>query len=556
MLCMPLPQAENNDRKMPMTTLQGKSVCCGIVKAKLAFYHKKERHIRRFAVQDKENQWQRYLEAKKEAAGQLERLKGDTGKLLGQEEAAVFEMQKLMLDDCEYEESLRSLILEQGLNAEYAVYATGESMARRLGAVEDAYIKERAQDVRDISERLLNVLDQSGAEEEFPKEPSIVAADDLTPSETVRLAGEKVMGFVLREGGIHSHTAIFARNMGVPALVGVGDSLLEVYDNTEALLDGDAGALYIDPDEELLSAMEKKKQQADAAKKRLLMLKGLDNITSCGRRIEVFANVGSLEDIDSAIRNDTGGIGLLRSEILYLGRDSEPDEETQFAFYRSALEKMEGREVTIRTMDIGADKKLSYLKLPSEENPALGFRAIRICLERPELFKVQLRALYRAGRYGKLRILYPMITSQEELCRIREIELQAKEELLREGLPFEGNVPSGIMIETPAAALISGRLAEMTDFFSVGTNDLTQYTLALDRQNAGLERFFDAHHPAVLELIRMAALNAHKAGIKIGICGELAADLSLTDTFIEMGIDELSVSPGMILSLREKIRGI
>ena len=539
-----------------MTTLQGKSVCRGIVKAKLAFYRRKKHRISRFTVQDKEAQWQRYLKAKKEAAGQLEQLKSDTERMLGQEEAAVFEMQKLMLDDCEYVEALRSLILEQGMNAEYAVYATGESMARRLDALEDAYIKERAQDVRDISERLLNVLGQNDAEEKFPKEPSIVAADDLTPSETVRLAGEKVLGFVLREGGIHSHTAILARNMGVPALIGVGNSLLEVYDGAEALLDGDTGDLYIEPDEETLLAMAKKKQQADADKERLLALKGLENITSRGRRIEVFANAGSLEDIDNAIRNDAGGIGLLRSEILYLGRSSAPDEETQLAFYRSVLEKMEGREVIIRTMDIGADKKISYLNLPTEENPALGFRAIRICLERPELFKVQLRALYRAGRYGRLRILYPMITSEKELHRIREIESQVKEELLKEQIPFESRIPTGIMIETPAAALISDRLAKLTDFFSVGTNDLTQYTLALDRQNAGLERFFDAHHPAVLGLIRLAAENAHKAGIKIGICGELAADLSLTDELIEMGIDELSVSPGMILLLREKIRGI
>lgn len=542
-----------------MIILNGKSVFRDICMGQLFFYRGREQKVMRRLVEDKEAELRKFEWAKETAAGQLHDLYEQTMQSVGAANAAIFEIQEMMLDDPEYVESVRGMVCTQNVNLEYAVQMTGENMARMLHSVEDAYMRERAQDVLDISKRLIQVLTEEegcavSEDIRFLEEPSIIAADDLMPSETVQLPREKVLGFVMRKGSMNSHTAILARSMGIPALVDVGAELLEEYDGLSAVIDGYTGMIYVEPDEETLAAMKEKKEQSDRHMAMLHALKGKENTTRDGKSVKVFANAGSLEDVENVWANDAGGIGLLRSEILYLGREREPDEEMQFVFYREVLEKMQGKEVIIRTMDIGADKQVPYLGLAKEENPALGFRAIRICLKRPELLKVQLRALYRAGVYGKLRIMYPMITSAEEIQQLKTIEETVKEELRSEGKFFVEDIPTGIMIETPAAALISDELAKMVDFFSVGTNDLTQYTLAADRQNAALEEFVNPHHHAVLKLIKMAAANAHKEGIWIGICGELAADTSLTEEFIRMGIDELSVAPGMILPLRQRIR--
>ncbi len=540
-----------------MLTLQGKSVFRDICIGPIFFYRGREREAVRRPVEDKEEELGRFARAREEAARQLHKLYETTRARVGEANAAIFEIHEMMLEDEEYVESVRNLVNTQSVNLEYAIQTTGENFARMFRSMGDDYMDQRAQDVLDISRRLIRILSEEGGEDLrdlIPEEPSIIAADDLMPSETVQLPRELVLGFVMRGGSVNSHTAILARSMGIPALVEVGGELSDEYDGLNAAVDGYSGVVCVEPDEETLRLLREKKEQSDRHLAALHLLKGQDNVTRDGRAIRVFANAGSLEDVDAACENDAGGIGLLRSEILYLGRESEPDEETQFAFYRKVLERMGGKEVIIRTMDIGADKKVPYLGLSPEENPALGLRAIRICLKRPELFKVQLRALYRAGLYGRLRVMYPMITSPEELIRIRRIEEEVRRELKEEGIAFERDIPTGIMIETPAAALVSGELAGMVDFFSVGTNDLTQYTLALDRQNAGLEEFADSRHRAVLKLIGMAAESAHRAGIWIGICGELGADVSLTEEFLRMGIDELSVSPAMILPLRQQIR--
>lgn len=537
-----------------MVILRGKSVYQDICIGRLAFYQRKELQQKPRRVKDREAEWARFEQAREAASQQLQSLYENAVKTVGSANAAVFEMQRLLLEDCQYVEALQKMVCSQGFNLEYAIQATGENMSRMLYSAQDAYIRERGQDIQDISKRLLKVLCPQGEEDDFPKEPSIIAADDLMPSETVQLSGKRVLGFAMRKGSVNSHTAILARSMGVPALLDIGNGLLREFDGMPAVLDGCTGTLYVNPDEKTLGEMTEKKRRSDENRNLLLKLKGLENMTQDGRKIKVFANAGSMEEVESAWEHDAGGIGLLRSEVLYLGRDIQPDEETQFAFYRQALQKMQGKEVVIRTMDIGADKNVPYLDLGREENPALGMRAIRICLERPELFKTQLRALYRAGRYGRLNILYPMITSAEEIKRIRQLESQVKDELSREGIAFAEHIPTGIMIETPAAAVVSDELAGLVDFFSVGTNDLTQYTLALDRQNPGLEKFQDPGHKAVLRLIGYAAENAHRAGIPIGICGELAGDFGLTETFLRMGIDELSVPAGMILPLRHRIR--
>ncbi len=539
-----------------MVVLQGKSVFRDICIGRLVFYRREESKIKRTLVVDKEQELQKFEWARKEAARQLHMLYEETAKTVGAANAAIFEIHELMLEDAEFVESVRNMINTQNVNLEYAVKVTGDNMAQMLHSVDDAYMKERAQDVQDVAGRILRVLTGERISETVWEEPCIVAADDLMPSETVQLPQNKVLGFAMRKGSIHSHTAILARGMGIPAVMDIGEALSDEYEGLLAVIDGYTGSIYIEPDEQTLLSMQEKKEQSERHAAMLHTLKGKENITRDGRHIRVFANASSLEEVEAACQNDAGGIGLFRSELLYLGRESAPDEEEQFLVYRQVLEKMQGREVVIRTMDIGADKQVSYLGLEKEENPALGLRAIRIGLRQPELLRAQLRALYRAGCYGRLRIMYPMITSVEEIDRLRDLEEHARAELTDRRIPFEKNIPTGIMIETPAAALISDELARRVDFFSVGTNDLTQYTLAADRQNMSLNEFRNPHHRAVFRLIEMAAKSAHAAGIWIGICGELAADLSLTESFIRMGIDELSVPAGLILPLRERIRAI
>lgn len=539
-----------------MVVLQGKSVFRDICIGRLVFYRREERRIRRTLVADKEQELQKFEWARREAARQLHMLYEETAKSVGANNAAIFEIHELMLDDAEFVEGVRNMIITQNVNSEYAVKVTGDNMAQMLHSVEDAYMKERAQDMQDVAGRVLQVLTGERGFTAAWEEPCIVAADDLMPSETVQLPRNMVLGFAMRRGSVYSHTAILARSMGIPAVMDVGEELSEEYDGLPAVIDGYTGRIYIEPDEQTLLSMKEKKEQSQRHAAMLHALKGKENITRDGKLVKVFANAGSLAEVDAACSNDAGGIGLFRSELLYLGREKAPDEEEQFGVYRQILEKMQGREVVIRTMDIGADKQVSYLGLQREENPALGLRAIRICLQQPELFKVQLKALYRASIYGRLRIMYPMITSVEEIDRLKELEEQARKELTERGVAFEERIPTGIMIETPAAAIISDELARRVDFFSVGTNDLTQYTLAADRQNAAVNEFRNPHHKAVLRMIELAAKNAHAAGIWIGICGELAADLSLTEEFIRMGIDELSVPAGLILPLRQRIREI
>lgn len=540
--------------RISMITLQGKSVFREICIGKLVFYRGRQ-EIERRTVGDSESELVRFETALTAAKTQLRELYRKSVKAVGEANAAIFQVQELLLEDGEFAQAVCRKITEQKINAEYAVWMAGEETAEMLQTVEDAYIRERAQDVADITGRLLNAL-SGGMEIRLPREPFILAAEDLLPSETVQLWGEKVLGFALSRGSTRSHTAILARSMGVPALMKLGEGLSPEYDGKQAVVDGFAGVLYIDPDEQTLLLMEGKRQESERHRELLRELKGKENITRDGKKVKLYANAGSLEEVELACANDAGGIGLLRSELLYLGSGTAPDEERQFSFYRQALERMGGREVVIRTFDIGADKRAGWLKSEPEENPALGLRAIRLGLQRPELLKTQLRALYRAGVYGSLLVMYPMVTSVEELRRLRELERQVKSELTREGIPFAGEVPTGIMIETPAAALLSDLLAKEVDFFSVGTNDLTQYTLALDRQSEALEQFADPAHKAVLRLIETAARNAHAAGIRIGVCGELAADPAFTETFLQMGIDELSVAPGVILEVRRKIRGI
>lgn len=537
-----------------MVTLQGKSVYRDICIGKLVFYGgQREIEILQRTVEDQDTEILRYEKAVMTAKQQLRELYEDSVRRVGEANAAIFQVQELLLEDDEYQKSVRSMITEQKVNVEYAVRKTGDAMAQMLQSVEDAYIREKAQDVEDVTGRLLRVLEGDFGVS-LPREPFIVAAKDLLPSEAVQLSGYHVQGFALCEGSTHSHMAILARSMGVPALMKLGGELSAEWDGVLAVVDGFAGVLYIDPDPVTLAAMEEKKRESWRHKELLRELKGKANITRDGKQVKLFANAGSLADVEAACANDAGGIGLFRSELLYLESLAPPDEETQFSLYRQVLQTMEEREVVIRTFDFGADKQVHWLRQEREENPALGLRAIRLGLERPELLKAQLRALYRAAVYGKLRIMYPMITSVEEVRQLKQIEEQAKMELKKEGAVFEEKVPTGIMIETPAAAVLSDLLAKEVDFFSVGTNDLTQYALALDRQNSSLERFGDPAHRAVLRLVEMAARNAHAAGIWIGICGEMAADTAFTGEFLRMGIDELSVSPGMILELRGKIR--
>ena len=537
-----------------MITLEGKSVFGGVAIGKIQFYKRNEITIKRTRVEDVEAEVERFQNAK---AKTLELLKGLYEKALedvGEANAMIFEAHQLMLEDPDYVESIENIIRTQDVNAEYAIGATADNFAAIFEAMDDAYMQGRAADVRDVSERLLQALSSQNENVMVMDEPVIIAADDLVPSETVQLDKEKVLSFVTMYGSANSHTAILARTMNIPAVIGLGEALKEEYDGKIAIVDGVDGKVYIDPDEETMTSMQKKQKKDQEQKELLNQLKGKENVTKSGQKVNVYANIGNLADVGAVLKNDASGIGLFRSEFLYLESDNYPTEEQQFAVYKKVAETMAGKKVIIRTLDIGADKQVDYFKLDKEDNPALGYRAIRICLTRPEIFKTQLRALYRASAYGQISIMFPMIISVAEVKKIKEIVEEVKAELRAEGAAFREDVELGIMIETPAAVMVSRELAKEVDFFSVGTNDLTQYTLAIDRQNQKLEDFYDSHHPAVLAMIRMAAESAHAEGKWIGICGELGADVTLTETFLKMGIDELSVAPGMVLKVRQKIR--
>ena len=537
-----------------MITLEGKSVFGGVAIGKIQFYKRNEITIKRTRVEDVEAEVERFQNAK---AKTLELLKGLYEKALedvGEANAMIFEAHQLMLEDPDYVESIENIIRTQDVNAEYAIGATADNFAAIFEAMDDAYMQGRAADVRDVSERLLQALSSQNETVMVMDEPVIIAADDLVPSETVQLDKEKVLSFVTMYGSANSHTAILARTMNIPAVIGLGEALKEEYDGKVAIVDGVDGKVYIDPDEETMASMQEKQKKDQEQKELLNQLKGKENVTKSGQKVNVYANIGNLADVGAVLKNDAGGIGLFRSEFLYLESDTYPTEEQQFAVYKKVAETMAGKKVIIRTLDIGADKQVDYFKLDKEDNPALGYRAIRICLTRPEIFKTQLRALYRASAYGQISIMFPMIISVAEVKKIKEIVEEVKAELRTEGAAFREDVELGIMIETPAAVMVSRELAKEVDFFSVGTNDLTQYTLAIDRQNQKLEDFYDSHHPAVLAMIRMAAESAHAEGKWIGICGELGADVTLTETFLKMGIDELSVAPGMVLKVRQKIR--
>ena len=537
-----------------MIILTGKSVFGGIGIGKIAFYKRNEQRVKRWHVEDTEAELKRYENAKQEAIAQLQGLYEKAMHDVGEENAMIFQMHQMMLEDLDYIEAVHHIIVGQQVNAEYAVSTAADNFAKMFSSMEDAYMQGRATDVKDISERVLNALTGVGQVGIHTDIPVIVAADDLVPSETVQLDKRMVLGFATQHGSINSHTAILAKIMNIPAIVGLGEALKAEYDGVYAVIDGFEGKVYIDPDETTLEIM-KQRQLKEREKKALLQeLKGKENVTMSGKKIKLYANIGSSSDVGVVLQNDAEGIGLFRSEFLYLENDTFPTEEQQFQAYKFVAESMAGKKVIIRTLDIGADKQIDYFQLDKEENPALGYRAIRICLTKPTIFKTQLRALLRASAYGQIAIMFPMITSVNELKRIKAILEEVKAELREAGITFNESIEIGVMIETPAAVMISRELAKEVDFFSVGTNDLTQYTLAIDRQNPKLDAFYDAHHPAVLAMIKMAAENAHAEGKWIGICGELGADLEMTETFLEMEIDELSVSPSMILPLRKKIR--
>ena len=535
-----------------MQIYKGKSVFGGIAIGKISVYKKDEQLVKRVKIEDADAEMERYTDARNIAAAQLQKLYDKALKEVGEANAAIFEVHQMMLEDEDYNESVENIIHSQMVNAEYAVASTADNFAQMFEAMDDDYMRGRAADVRDISERVITVLAGGAGSGLDSDEPVIIVADDLAPSETVQLDKDKVLSFVTAHGSENSHTAILARTMGIPALIGTGIDLDETVDGKLGIVDGTNGVVYVDPDAELLEEM-KKKQQEEQEKKRLLQtLKGKENITLDGQKVMLYANVGNIKDLGIALQNDAGGIGLFRSEFIYLGQDHYPTEEEQFQIYKTVAETMAGRRVIIRTLDIGADKQCDYFELDKEDNPAMGLRAIRICLTRPEIFKTQLRALFRASVYGNINIMYPMIISVDEVRQIKAIVEEVKAELTEQGIEY-GNPAQGIMIETPASVMMSRELAEEVDFFSIGTNDLTQYTLAIDRQNSKLDKFFDSHHPAVLRMIQMTVENAHKAGIWCGICGELGADQALTKDFLAMGVDELSVSPGSILPLRKII---
>ena len=537
-----------------MITIQGKSVFGGVSIGKLMFYKRNEKVIKREHISDADAEWKRFEAAKGQAVDQLKELYEKALEDVGEANAMIFEIHQMMLEDLDYLESIENIIRSQEVNAEYAVATTADNFAQMFASMDDAYMQGRAADVKDVSERVLDILCGVSAGVKEMTEPCIIAADDLAPRATVELDKSKVLGFATMYGSANSHTAILARTMNIPAVIGLGETLSSQYDGKMAVIDGFTGILYVDPDEETLARMQEKRAKDLEQKELLNQLKGKENVTRSGQKINVYANIGNVSDLGAVLKNDAGGIGLFRSEFLYLENSTFPTEEQQFAVYKQVAESMAGKKVIIRTLDIGADKQVDYFNLDKEENPALGYRAIRICLTRPEIFKTQLRALYRAAVYGNLSIMFPMIISVSEVKKIKEIIAQVQAELKAEGIPYKEDVELGVMIETPAAVMISRELAKEVDFFSVGTNDLTQYTLAIDRQNQKLDTFYDPHHPAVLAMIKMAADNAHAEGKWIGICGELGADLELTEEFLKMGLDELSVSPALVLPLRKRIR--
>lgn len=536
-----------------MQIFEGKSVFGGIAMGKIRVYKKDEQQVKRQKIEDEEAEVSRYQNARDEAMNQLQELYDKALREIGEANAAIFEVHQMMLEDDDYNESVENIIRTEHVNAEYAVAATGDNFAGMFAAMDDDYMRGRAADVKDISERVIGILNGASDTGVAADEPVIIVADDLAPSETVQMDKSKVLSFVTVHGSLNSHTAILARTMSIPALVGTNLTPDESVDGKFAVVDGAAGKLYVEPDEETMEELQQKQRAFLEQKELLETLKGKENVTLDGQKMLLYANIGNTKDLATVMQNDAGGIGLFRSEFVYLERDHFPTEEEQFQIYKQVAQTLAGKRVIIRTLDIGADKQCDYFEMEKEENPAMGCRAIRICLTRPEIFKTQLRALFRASAFGKIAIMYPMITSVEEVRRIKAIVAEVKAELDAQGVEY-GEVEQGIMIETPAAVMISDLLAEEVDFFSIGTNDLTQYTLAIDRQNTKLDEFYDPHHPAVLRMIRMVVENAHKKGIWAGICGELGADMELTQEFLKMGVDELSVSPGRILPLRKIIR--
>lgn len=535
-----------------MEIYNGKSVFGGIAIGRISVYKKGEQQVKRNRITDIDAELGRFEDAKKTAIRQLQGLYDKALKEVGAANAAIFEVHQMMLDDGDYNESIANIIKSQEVNAEYAVASTGDNFSQMFAAMEDDYMRARAADIKDISERIISILSGKGDRVIGADEPAIIVADDLAPSETVQLDKDLVLSFVTVHGSLNSHTAILARTMAIPALVGAPLPLDESVDGKLGIVDGGAGVIYVDPDEKTLETMKKKQQEEFQKKELLQSLKGKENITLDGQKMMLYANIGNIKDLATVLQNDAGGIGLFRSEFIYLESEDYPTEEEQFLIYKQVAETMAGRRVIIRTLDIGADKQCDYFEMEHEENPAMGCRAIRICLTRPEIFKIQLRALFRASAYGNIAIMYPMITSVREVQKIKEIVAEVKAEMDSAGIPY-GNPEQGIMIETPAAVIVGDELAKEVDFFSIGTNDLTQYTLAIDRQNTKLDEFYDPRHPAILRMISMVVESAHKAGIWAGICGELGADQTLTKEFLAMGVDELSVSPGSILPIRKII---
>jgi phosphotransferase system enzyme I (PtsI) len=534
-----------------MEMYTGKSIFKGIAIGKILFYQKGEQPVKRVKIEDTAEQIKRYEDARAKAAEQLQGLYEKALKEVGEANAAVFEVHQMMLEDDDYIDSVVNIIETQQVNAEFAVATTGDNFAKMFAEMEDDYFKARAADVKDISERMVNILSGNESGGAIGDEPVIVVAEDLAPSETVQMDKEKLLAFVTRLGSANSHTAILARTMNIPALIEV--DIKEEWNGKMAVVDGYTGTFYIDPDEDILKKMQEKKEEDIKARELLQELKGKEDVTVDGKHIKLYANIGGVKDVASVLANDAAGIGLFRSEFLYLEADNYPNEEAQFQAYKTVAENMAGKKVIVRTLDIGADKQVDYFNLDHEENPAMGYRAIRICLDRRDIFRTQLRALLRASAYGNIGIMYPMIISVDEVKEIKKIVESIKAELTEKGIEY-GEVEQGIMIETPAAVMISDLLAEEVDFFSIGTNDLTQYTLAIDRQNSKLDNIYDAHHPAVLRMIQKTIENGHKAGCWVGICGELGADMTLTETFLKMGIDELSVSPTFVLPIRKLIR--
>ena len=538
-----------------MIKCSGKSVLKGIAIGRIYLYKKQEYVLKQETIENPEAEIERMEKAKETATEQLEELYQKALKEAGEEQAMIFDVHKMMLDDADYLDSILGLIRDEKMNAEFAVNLTGENFAGIFASMDDEYMKARSADVLDISKRLIRILAGVGEEGIASEEPVVLLADDLSPSETVQMDKSKILAIVTKHGSTNSHTAILARSMNIPALVQTDVALLEEYSGAKAVVDGFSGTFIINPEEDVLEKSVQKKMEYEKERTALQELKGKDNVTTDGRRINLYANIGNVSDVDKVLDSDAGGIGLFRSEFIYLGREDYPTEEEQFVIYKEVLSRMQGKKVIIRTLDIGADKQVDYFKLPHEENPAMGYRAIRICLDRPEVFKTQLRAIYRASAFGTAAIMFPMIISVKEIRKIKEIVEEVKTELTKEGISFN-RVELGIMVETPAAAVISDELAKEVEFFSIGTNDLTQYTLAIDRQNQNLDNFYDSHHEAILRLIKMTVENGHKEGIWVGICGELASDTTLTKTFVDMGVDELSVSPTYVLSVRKAVRDI